>query len=99
MIQAVQRQAECFPVGEFIADELEARGWTPRDLAERMGGEVDVNELTIELHIACGESHPDAYMGQETADGLARAFGTSAELWMNLDAAYRSWRKEVPSER
>ena len=30
-----RRLAEVFPPGEFIADELAARGWTTRDLAER----------------------------------------------------------------
>lgn len=85
--------AECFPVGEYIADELEARGWTTRDLAERMGGDVDLNQCTIELTIACGVSHPQVSMGTETAQGLSRAFGTSADVWLNLDRAYRECRE------
>lgn len=67
-----------FPVGKYIADELAARGWTTRDLAERMGGDVAVNELSLELIIHVHDK--SMYMGKETAGGLARAFGTSAEV-------------------
>ncbi len=29
--------AEAFPPGEYIKDEIEARGWTQRDLARVLG--------------------------------------------------------------
>lgn len=88
--------AEGFCVGEYIRDELEERGWTTRDCAERMGGDVRVNELTLELHIACIDAPLDhaihrAKLNPETAAGLGRAFGTDAQGWLNLDAAYRRW--------
>ncbi len=91
---------QAFSVGEYLAEELEARGWTTRECAERMGGNVDVDHLTLDLHLAELASPPehainDATLHPDTAAGLSRAFGSSAELWMNLDRAYHEWRKNV----
>jgi HTH-type transcriptional regulator / antitoxin HigA len=73
--------AEVFPPGEFIRDELDARGWTQGDLAQIMGRPLRlVNELIA------GKKQ----ITPETARGLAKAFGDDdAMYWMNLDSAYR----------
>lgn len=73
--------AEVFSPGEFISDELDARGWTQTDLAQIMGRPLRmVNELVL------GKKQ----ITPETARGLAKAFGDDDALyWMNLDAAYR----------
>jgi HTH-type transcriptional regulator/antitoxin HigA len=73
--------AEVFSPGEFISDELGARGWTQTDLAQIMGRPLRmVNELVL------GKKQ----ITPETARGLAKAFGDDDALyWMNLDAAYR----------
>jgi HTH-type transcriptional regulator/antitoxin HigA len=73
--------AEVFPPGEFIRDELEARGWTQGDLAQIMGRPLQfVNELVA------GKKQ----ITPETALGLAKAFGDDDALyWMNLDNACR----------
>jgi HTH-type transcriptional regulator/antitoxin HigA len=78
---ATRRPAEVFPPGEFVREELEARGWTQGDLAQIMGRPLKlVNELIA------GKKH----MTPETALGLAKAFGNDDALyWMNLDSAYR----------
>lgn len=96
--------AEGFPVGEYLDDELRARGWTTRDCAERMGGDPDIDRLTLDLHIAVIHAPPehgihDATMHEETARGLEVATGISAECWMNLDAAYHLWRANRPQEQ
>ncbi len=40
-----RRVAEVFPPGEFILEELEARGWTQVDLAEIIGRDtVQINQ-------------------------------------------------------
>lgn len=76
----MRRPAEVLPPGETLRDELEARGWTQADLAEVLGrSEGLVSDLVA------GKRGITA----ETAQGLAAAFGMSAEFWMNLDAAYQ----------
>lgn len=72
--------AEVFPPGEFLADELEARGWTQTDLADILGRDVNlVNDII----------RGKRGITPETAQGLGDALGTSAQYWLNLDAGYR----------
>jgi len=69
-----------FAPGVFVRDELEERGWSQTDLADILDRPVGlVNELIA------GKRG----ISPETAKGLAAAFGTSPELWMNLEAAYQ----------
>lgn len=72
--------AEVFPPGEFIREELEERGWTQEDLAEILGRSL---RLVNEIIMGKRGITPD------TANALGAAFGTSAQLWMNLESAYR----------
>ena len=72
--------AEVFPPGDFVREELEARGWTQEVLAEVMGRP---GRLISEIIAGKRAITP------ETARGLAAAFGTDATFWANLDAAYR----------
>lgn len=72
--------AEVFPPGEFVREELDARGWTQEDLAQIMGRPL---RLVNELVNGKKQITPD------TARGLGEAFGTDPIFWMNLDSAYR----------
>lgn len=72
--------AEVFPPGDFIRDELEARGWSQGDLARILGRPVQTVNMIIN-----GKKSITA----ETAKALGLAFGTGPELWMNLETAYR----------
>ena len=75
--------AQAFPPGDYIRDELDARGWTQQDLAEIIGRSlVSVNGIITGKQAIT----PD------TAKALAEAFGTSAELWMNLESAHQLHR-------
>jgi HTH-type transcriptional regulator/antitoxin HigA len=70
---------EAFTPGEYIAEELEARGWSQLDLADILGRPAQaVNEII----------NAKRAITADTARGLAEAFGTSAQLWMNLQSAY-----------
>jgi HTH-type transcriptional regulator/antitoxin HigA len=81
--------AEAFPPGEFIKDELAARGWEQRDLAKIMGRpERLISELVSGKRAVTAE----------TAQQLGEAFGTGAQLWMNLEASYRLHRLGKPDE-
>ena len=71
--------AEVFPPGEFIREELDARGWTQSDLAEIM----DRDTALVSALVTGTRS-----ISPKTARGLGAAFGTGASFWMNLEAAY-----------
>lgn len=72
--------AEVFPPGDFIREEIEARGWTQDDLAMILDRPIrTINEII-------GGKRG---ITPETAKGLGEAFGTSAQYWMNLESAYR----------
>jgi HTH-type transcriptional regulator / antitoxin HigA len=87
---AARVPAETFSPGEFIRDELEARGWTQADLAQIMGRPL---RLVNELIAGKKQITPD------TARGLAMAFGDDDPLyWMNLDSAYRLANSQPPDE-
>jgi len=68
------------PPGAIIREELAARGWMQEDLARIMDRPVQV---ISEIISAKKQITP------ETALGLAAAFGTSAELWLNMEVKYR----------
>lgn len=72
--------AEVFPPGDFVREELEARGWSQTHLAEIIGRPIQTVNMIINGKKA---------ITAETALQLAKALGTSAELWMNLEATYR----------
>jgi HTH-type transcriptional regulator/antitoxin HigA len=78
-----RRPAEVFPPGEYLLDELNARGWTQTEFAEIISRPVRlVNEII----------NGKRGVTPETATEFGAALGTSAELWMNLDSAYSLWK-------
>jgi HTH-type transcriptional regulator / antitoxin HigA len=69
------------PPGRLIALELKARGWDQQTLADVMGVSTT---LVSEVVNAKRAITPD------TAALLASAFGTDGDLWLGLEARYRS---------
>jgi HTH-type transcriptional regulator/antitoxin HigA len=74
------RPARAIPPGRIIRRELEARGWTQKDLATIMDRP---EQLISQLVNARKQTTP------ETALQLAAAFGTSADFWLNLETNYQ----------
>ncbi len=72
--------ARAVPPGRILRRELEARGWTQKDLAEILGRPA---QAITEIVRGTKQIMPD------TAVALAAAFGTSPEFWSNLEANYR----------
>ncbi|MDO5511456.1 helix-turn-helix domain-containing protein [Corynebacterium sp.] len=74
--------AEAFPAGEFLAEELEARGWSQQDFAAVLDRPVQfVSEvITGKREIT-----------RESAAQIGAALDTSAELWLNLQDTYLLW--------
>jgi HTH-type transcriptional regulator / antitoxin HigA len=81
--------AEVFPPGEYIVDELESRGWTQQDLAAILD-----RPLNAVNQIITGKRS----ITPDTAKGLAAAFGTSPEFWMNLENAWQLWNAKEQDE-
>lgn len=87
MANMAKRQA--FPPGEFIADEIEARGWSQVDLAKILGRPFQHVNLLVR-----GKRRVNAPIASE----LAAAFGTSVELWLNLQASWDAYNAPAPNK-
>ncbi len=70
---------EAFPPGEYLRDELNARGWTETEFAEIIGRPVQTISEIINVR---------RQITPETALAISEALGTTAELWINLQAAF-----------
>lgn len=81
--------------GEYLRDEMAAqtkvqeRGWTIWCVASRSCTEHGHLSVATVRGIVEGSLPID----ERIAAGLARAFGTSAKVWLNLQAA---WNEEAP---
>lgn len=88
-----QRLAESFSAGDFLAEELEERGWTIEEFAIILG----LPERLVKDIIA-GTSE----ISTKTARRIGAALGTSAQLWLNLQNRFRhqnpnaNYRDEAP---
>lgn len=75
--------AEVFSPGEYLADELEARGWSQADFADIIGRPVQfVSELVN------GKKELTA----ESATQIAAALGSEPSTWLGLQSEYRLWQ-------
>jgi len=74
--------AEAFPVGEYLVDELEARGWSIAEFAEILGRPAQAVSEIINGH---------KEITRETASEIAAATRTSAETWLRLQDAHLLW--------
>jgi HTH-type transcriptional regulator/antitoxin HigA len=81
--------AQVFPPGELVREEIAERGWTQVDLANILARPVKVVNEIINGKRA---------ITPDTAVALAKAFGTSAQLWMNLETSYRLSKAEASSD-
>jgi HTH-type transcriptional regulator / antitoxin HigA len=71
--------AEAIPPGEYLKDELDARGWTQDDLADVTG----ITRRQI-VNLIMGKSG----ITPETAIALGQALGQDPQTWMHLQVAY-----------
>ena len=73
--------AEVFPAGEFLADELDARGWTQAEFAAILD-----RPAQFVSEIISGKKE----ITRESAAQIGAALGTSAEMWLSLQDQYKS---------
>ena len=74
--------------GEILREELDELGLSANALAKALG--VPVNRITMILNSQRGVS-------ADTALRLARYFGTTPQLWMNLQKSWELRRAEIES--
>jgi len=72
--------AQVFPPGDVLKEELDRRGWTQVELSEILD-----RPPRLISEIVSGKRA----ITPETAKGLAAAFSTTPEFWMNLETSYR----------
>ena len=70
---------EPFPPGEYIQEELDARGWCQEDLAQILG----ISRRQV-ANLLSGESA----LTPDVATALGQAFNQEPVTWMNLQVAY-----------
>lgn len=83
-----------FCVGDYVAEELEARGWTSADAVAGLDGEAAVNEAWLDL-ICCVPAwwkHEITFSADE-AKRLEQIFGVSAQLWTNINDQFQRHRR------
>jgi HTH-type transcriptional regulator/antitoxin HigA len=73
--------AEVFPPGEFLRDELAARGLAPWGFARLLGW-----PLPAVADLFAGRKA----IAPETARDLALVLGTTPDFWLHLESAYRA---------
>ena len=76
--------------GEILREELDAIGLSANALSQALG--VPVNRITMILNGQRGVS-------ADTALRLARYFGTTPQLWLNLQKAWELRRAEIERGR
>ena len=79
---------DCWHPSHFILEEMLERDWGFPVLAERMGGDVKVNYIALEMYFLVGPTDKNLRLGRETAAQLSVAFGVSGEFFLNLETAW-----------
>jgi addiction module HigA family antidote len=82
---------DIFHPGEFLSEEMEARGIKQVELSKELG--LSKTEINLVVHGKRGITVPLAIK-------LEKAFGISAETWMNLQIKFEIdvWKKKEKEE-
>ncbi len=81
-----QTPVHAFPPGDYLRDELEARGWTVTEFSEII--DTPIQAVSAILN-ASKEITP------ETAMAIADALGMTAEVWLNLETRHRLYMQRT----
>jgi len=89
----MRQHAEVFPPGEFIRDELDARGWSLMSVHAKLGNDP-VRCCAFDL--AAFADDKKLILDGKTVDDLVMLFGGDRDYWINLDRAWRSANPKTP---
>ena len=65
--------------GVFIVEEMNERGWTRKDMAEKSG---------LSFWRVTALAFAEVSLNEADAAGLSRAFGTGKTIWLNLEKSF-----------
>ena len=89
--EAMYPEDEPLPPGSLLAEEIEARGLSQKDLAKRMGRPLNaINEIVR------GKKAITAETALQLADALP---GIPARFWMNMEIEYQLAKAQIKRER
>jgi hypothetical protein len=93
MRETVERPAPAH-ISVYVTEEIVARGWSYLEFVEKMahgvrGGEYVDPKMALCCEFLFNVREPNMMIGA-VADRLAEVFGTSAEVWTNIDNAWRA---------
>ena len=77
------------PPGEVLEEELEVRGMTQEELADKMGCSPQVIDEVIRAERA---------ITSEIAAGLGKALGIEAQFWTNFEEHYRMTLEHISAK-
>ena len=89
MTMVEREPVEVFCLASYLAEEMEARGWTSSDVGVRMGGETALDTLTVDLLLAVQDDN--LIISGDTYRALERAFGVSEGFFERLDSAWHKY--------
>lgn len=75
---------EAFPVGNFLSEELSARGWSHKEFAEA----IDCPAQFVSDLVAGKQE-----LTRETATRISADLGTSPAYWLNLQKQYALYQQ------
>lgn len=82
-----KKVAEVFHPSTYILDEIQARDWRWSEFVEALQGSDPEDWVPCAAELLVRQLDGVSF-GDEEARRLGRAFGTSAELWLNLQSAW-----------
>ncbi len=84
-----RRPAEGFSPGDFILEEITARGWSQEDFAKIINKPLPTVNKIIKGKTA---------IIPEVAKRIGAAFGSSPQFWMNLETSWQLYNRECTEE-
>lgn len=80
---SIPSSAQAYVVGEYLRDELEARGWSGVEFAEITGWPVQMVSALL---------NDREELTPETAQAIGKATGTDPQTWPRLQATHQAWK-------
>jgi hypothetical protein len=94
--------AQCFPLIDFIDEEMTARGWDAQDLIDHAEEDLSTQDIFVlqmvdALRPANYDKKTELIWNDRHYALLGHIFGISPETLRNIDHSYQQWKKRGDS--